>query len=471
MDRTKRLVFALAVILFLALPFVLHQGTQVEAQSINPAGFNSADWQSVLTPTLSAISRELDLSSFQPYLFLPFAWRSVMTTPRPTETPIFTATPSLTITPGLTKTPLPPTSGEFVVIGWNDLGMHCYNRDFSELAVLPPYNNLWAQVIKRGDPPQIITTGVTVSYSFPDNTYSVGKSNFWTFAPKLFGVTLPDNVGLAGKGLAGQMDAKTDHFVAEGIPLTEYSDSNPNVRDPFQLANLVVKDANGTVLATNQVVAPVSTEMRCDNCHSDGAFGITTGKVETNILTLHDKLSLSKYPAGHTTPLMQNRPVLCAECHSSNALGAPGAAGVASLSNAMHTMHDGKVPNTTDGCYNCHPGPTTKCLRDVMSRDGLGCVDCHGTMAKVKANPNPWLNEPRCENCHDNVHQNNALYRLSTGHGGLYCEACHDSTHAIARSTQPNDAIKFINLQGTAGTLRKCTVCHLTQPTSGGPHN
>src|SRR5512146_2588490 len=63
-----------------------------------------------------------------------------------------------------------PASG-YVVLGWNNLGMHCYNPDFSNLAILPPYNTLVAQVIKLGDPPQIITSGVVVEYSFPDNTY------------------------------------------------------------------------------------------------------------------------------------------------------------------------------------------------------------------------------------------------------------------------------------------------------------
>ena len=84
---------------------------------------------------------------------------------------------------------------EYVVLSWNDLGMHCYNRDFKDLAVLPPYNNLWAQVIKVGDPPQIVTEGLEVTYSFPDNTYSVGKSNFWQYDQDLFGVNLPPNIG------------------------------------------------------------------------------------------------------------------------------------------------------------------------------------------------------------------------------------------------------------------------------------
>ena len=403
------------------------------------------------------------------------ATRTLTATKTPTRAPSATATVTKTAT--RTATAAPPTATSvvasgpaYVVIAWNDLGMHCYNRDFQDIALLPPYNNLYAQVIKRGDPPQIVTSGLTVEYSFPENTYSVGKSNFWTYAQKLFGVALAPNIGLTGKGLAGKMDPKTDHFVAEGIPITEFND-NSTTPQPFQLANIVVKDSSGKVLTTNQAVAPVSTEMHCDNCHFNGAFGINTGRVETNILTLHDKSELSEYPAGHTGALMNRRPILCAECHASNALGAAGAPGVPNMSKAMHEKHKELVPNTTDGCYNCHPGPSTKCLRDVMSTQyNMGCTNCHGGMEQVKENPNPWLNEPRCDTCHTTVHQDQPLFRQSKGHGGLYCEACHDSTHAIAQSAQPRDAIKFINLQGYAGTLSKCTVCHLTQPTSGGPH-
>lgn len=368
----------------------------------------------------------------------------------------------------------PPAQPQYVVLGWNDLGMHCYNRDFQDLAVLPPFNNLVVQVVQRGNPPKIITTGVTVSYSFPENTYSVGKSNFWQYAQKLFGVALPPNIGLTGRGLAGNMDLKGNAFSAEGIPLTEYNDDNWQTRQPFQLANIVVKNSDGKELARNQVVAPVSTEMRCDKCHSDGQRdGIATGKVETNILVLHDNENADEYPAGHTGKLMDRRPVLCAECHASNALGAPGASGLPSLSNAMHDKHAGRVSDTLDGCYSCHPGPTTKCLRDVMSsKHAMDCISCHGGMHKVAQNPNPWLNEPRCDTCHSDpkYKQDQALYRQSKGHGGLFCEACHDSTHAIAPSTQSRDAIKFMNLQGAPGPISKCTVCHLTAPTSGGPH-
>ncbi|MCB9135319.1 MAG: cytochrome c3 family protein [Anaerolineales bacterium] len=367
-------------------------------------------------------------------------------------------------------------SGELAILTWNDLGMHCYNRDFQDLAVLPPFNTLWVQVVRNGDPPEVVTNGITVSYAFPDNTYSVGKTNFWDYEEMLFGVNLAPNVGLAGKGLSGTMDLETDHFVAVGIPLTEYRDSDLVNPYPYQLATITVRDeVTNNVLASTTVVAPVSSEMRCDNCHYDGAIDdIATGRVETNILTLHDQENAEDYPPGHDTPLMDRRPILCAECHASNALGAPGLPEIPSLSKAMHEKHAGEVTNDLDGCYNCHPGPETQCLRDVMSQqEGMDCIDCHGNMENVSTNPNPWLNEPRCDNtdCHGSSYaQDQPLYRNSAEHGGIYCAACHDSPHAIAPSREANDQIKFINLQGHVGPLDTCTVCHTTQPTDAGPH-
>lgn len=377
------------------------------------------------------------------------------------------ASPALVVTPR--------ESGDHVVLAWNDLGMHCYNPDYQDLAVLPPFNTLFAQVVQVGDPPQLVTSGVNVTYSFADNTYSVGKTNFWDYEYALFGVELPDNVGLAGKGLAGSMDLENDSYVAVGIPLTEFSDSNPTVPQPYQLATVSVYDSDtGAQLATVHPVAPVSKEMHCDNCHYDGGVGgIATGRVETNILTYHDMEHEDDYPPGHEGPLMGRRPILCAECHPSNALGAPGVPGLPSLSKAIHEKHHDAVPDTLAGCYNCHPGPETQCLRDVMSTQyGMDCIDCHGGMEAVADNPDPWLNEPRCDGCHTDPEyaQNNALYRLSTGHGGLYCEACHDSTHAVAASSQPRDGIKFLELQGHVGTLDTCTVCHAVQPVGPGPH-
>lgn len=88
-------------------------------------------------------------------------------------------------------------SGQMVVLGYNDLGMHCLNQDYSELVILPPFNTLHAQVIDRsGEDPRIVTSGITVNYRLPNNTHSADKINFWQYAQALFGVVLPPNVGL-----------------------------------------------------------------------------------------------------------------------------------------------------------------------------------------------------------------------------------------------------------------------------------
>ncbi len=393
-----------------------------------------------------------------------------------------------------------PSSGpQYAVLSWNNLGMHCYNPDFSNLAILPPYNTLVAQVIKLGDPPQILTSGVIVEYSFPDNTYSVGrqgrpdKTNFWQYAKDLFGVSLAPNLGLIGKGLAGTMDKSPDgdYFVAEGIPLTNIRDQDAVTRKPypFQKALITVKDASDPkkILAQLTVVAPVSTELMCQNCHADDMDATTkyfpdvqpTGKVETNILALHDYLNANNYAQYLSdrpdllakTPLMSHQPVLCGACHGSNAIGTPVVGNIKNLSNALHGHHNpGNAPDITpdtNGCYNCHPGPSTQCLRDTMSQNyAANCTNCHGAITTVAENPNPWLNEPKCSNCHGAAYDTGLpLYRESTGHGGIFCEGCHDSTHAIAPSREYNDTIKFIQLQGHSGTLRECTVCHATKPT------
>jgi len=382
----------------------------------------------------------------------------------------------------------PQAAGEYVVLAWNDLGMHCYNPNFQDIGVLPPWNTLWAQVIRVGDPPQVITTGISVTFFFADNTYSVVKSDFWDTSPYtpaqnaqlLFNLPepLPDNIGLAGTGLSGEMELRGDHFVAEGIPLTEFRDSDPTTPYPYQVATIVVHDATtGVELARTNPVAPVSTEMHCENCHYDfgpGNEDFGTGVIEQNILSQHDDENMDEYPPGHEGPLMDRRPILCAECHASNALGAPGAPGVPSLSNAIHDKHKQEVTQDLAGCYQCHPGPQTQCLRDVMyTEEGMDCVDCHGTMEQVSQNPEPWFNEPRCDNdaCHGSAYQQDqALYRMSSEHGGVYCAACHDSPHAIAPSREANDAIKFIGWQGHNGPLDTCIVCHASWPADPGPH-
>jgi hypothetical protein len=337
--------------------------------------------------------------------------------------------------------------------------MHCANKDFSTMVILPPYNNLNAQVIKVGDAdnlPKVITENVKVEYSVPGNTYSVGKTNFWTYANKIFGVTLADNIGLKGNGLSGTMTALTDHFTVEGIPLTPYPDNDLTKEHPYQMGLFKLLDLSNNLLATTQNVVPVSNEISCvsSGCHSS----------EKSIVNSHE--SVHNYD--------KTNPILCSQCHADNIMGKPGNGSVASLSYIIHNKHKTR----TSDCYKCHPGKVTQCFRDIMFQKGKLCTDCHGTIANVastiKSGRRPWLDEPTCASasCHYTryAEEPGKLFRESKGHGGLYCSACHGSPHAITPTINDNDNAQNLALQGTSGPLKNCKVCHGVNPLGKGPH-
>jgi hypothetical protein len=134
------------------------------------------------------------------------------------------------------------------LLGWNNLGMHCMDSDYSVFSVLPPYNTIEAQLIVAG---KLVTngTGYSVTYQAvadPDgsfNSTAMGKGNYYQFATALYGATLPPEGGLAGWPMPGTNNAplamlfeRTNHpapgvatpvnwFRAEGIPIAPYDDA------------------------------------------------------------------------------------------------------------------------------------------------------------------------------------------------------------------------------------------------------
>lgn len=341
-----------------------------------------------------------------------------------------------------------------VVFGYNDLGMHCMNEEFSELVILPPFNTLHAQVIERGAEPEIMESDVTVRYVIPANTHSADKTNFWSY-PVLG--SIPPDVGLAGFGMSGTMvPTGNNDWNAVGIPITPFDDSGRD--NPYPLATITVWQS-GQVMAQTQAVVPVSTEINCNLCHE-----ATDGQsVSHGILVAHDSL--------HATDLVNQKPVLCASCHADNALGLPGEPGVPNLSAAMHSAHAPRMDlvNLQEECYACHPGTRTKCLRDVHFAEGVTCTQCHGDMGAV-GNParNPWVDEPRCGDCHSRpgfeFEQPGTLFRNSKGHGGVHCAACHGSPHAITPTVTEVDNLQAIKIQGHSGMIDTCSVCHTVPP-------
>ncbi len=354
----------------------------------------------------------------------------------------------------------PAATGEYVVFAWNDLGMHCLNPTYDTAVILPPYNNLVAQVVQKGNPPKIVTGGLTVEYRILNNTYSSGKTDsfgavfaqFWSNALVVFGINLPIDKGLnlvdsgVHNGLSGQMLAKGDHFAADGIPLTPVDDAG--TWNPYQVAEINVKDATGNIVATTRATVPTSDEINCQKCHGADPFN--------DLLQRHDQL--------HGTALMTQKPVLCANCHGSPVLGknGPGSSGKY-LSYAIHNSHASRGAS----CYDCHPGATTKCSRSIAhtAPDG-NCTTCHGSMQQVAdsiaGGRIPWTTEPTCLSCHNvsGVNTGSVLYRNAKGHGNLYCASCHGSPHAMVPTNQPSDNYQAIQYQGKAKTIGSCGACH-----------
>jgi hypothetical protein len=349
----------------------------------------------------------------------------------------------------------PPSSPSVKVFSFNNLGMHCYDSDFSVFSILPPFNTVNAQVVRRGasatNPVILDNAQATVSFravvdaSGSINTTSANKTNFWDNVLALFGVSLPVDVGLAGVKMPGTGNTPQPFttyytpamkwFTAEGIPITILDDSNN--RNPYPLMAIVALDVlTSNLPSATSTVLPVSDEMYCSNCHSTGGvaanttaqtkYGIaawstsvvTQIQYRENILILHD--------AKHATGMMAVKPVLCASCHYSPALDLAGTGpsgnqvGKPMFSFAVHGRHgkdiNGGIPSATSpaiipgvdvaACYNCHPGTVTKCLRGAMGAAGITCNDCHGGLLAVggvyPTTParTPWVNEPRCESCH-----------------------------------------------------------------------
>ena len=440
-----------------------------------------------------------------------------------------------------------PTTPGYRLVAWSELGMHCIDgKDYSVFSVLPPYNVIHAQLVQTTEPPTLITSGVNITYQATNdtkssiNSSSAGKTNFWDYVPLLFQANVAPEMGLAGYQTQSvtpfpmTYNAVEGYWEAVGIPTVPYDDKM--TFNPFPMAQIVATDLSGNVLATASIVLAVSDEMTCSTCHASNsdvnakpAAGWVNNPdpakdVKQNILRKHDdRWPIRKYlPAlqtmGYTyqSTLYKTQaagtPVLCAACHSDNALGLAGVTGIRPLTSAMHTLHGSQVLLSTgttldqnsatsdlNSCYLCHPGPVTQCKRGAMNTQR--CAACHGNLTTVgKATRTGWLDEPSCQMCHNNslrytstftskgvwrqtqdqtfatnpnVPQTGKnLYRYSTGHGALFCSACHGSQHAELPSLQANDNVYATALQGYVAKITECSVCHSTVPVSptGGPH-
>lgn len=402
---------------------------------------------------------------------------------------------------GNTGGSIPVASGNYTILAWNDLGMHCMDADYSVFSILPPYNVLLAQVIKKGKEPDKLkdTDGITVVYESavdPDtgsiNTFGYGKNNFWQYSKPLYGADLFPDVGLAGKMTPSTTPETLDYmsdwswFKAEGIPLIPIDDNyNKNF---YPLVKVTAKDTNGAVLAETYTVLPVSDEMTCIQCHgsnsvsqdakpANGWENIADAEKDYrfNILKLHDdKHNISGYLNGlatkgyvYQTSLYQTAksgtPILCSACHISNALPGSGVTGIKPLTMAVHSKHSSvKDPSTKlalddvsnrNTCYKCHPGQETQCLRGAMGSASIQCQDCHGGMQNVgSATRNGWFDQPNCQACHYNGKRETTA--LSNGQ----IRVVSDNTFATNSNVPATGYSLYRFSEGHKGV--KCEACH-----------
>ncbi len=403
----------------------------------------------------------------------------------------------------------PAAAQEWTLVGWNNLGMHCMDADFSLFAILPPFNTFHVQLI---DPQGRLVrdpaaAGITVTYegvADPDgsrNTTSVGKTNFWRYAPGLFGVSLPENAGLAGFPMPGpgnialpmRYDAASGWFIAEGVPITPYDDAGR--KNYYPLMRLVARDRNGVVLTHTDIVLPVSDELSCKGCHgsgSDAAARPASGwafdpeaerDFRINVLQLHDDRHLGEtryqnaLAVGGYSPLgllasaaHDGKATLCATCHASEALPGSGQPGIAPLTQSVHGAHVllDDVDQGRTACYKCHPGSVTRCLRGAMgaavAADGslaMQCQSCHGTMRDVAATTRTgWLDEPTCQSCHTGTAlRNNGAIRFTSVFAPAGGERqAVDATFATNPNT-PAPGLSLYRFSTGHGGLQ-CAACH-----------
>lgn len=465
------------------------------------------------------------------------------------------------------------------LLGWNNLGMHCMDSDYSVFSILPPYNTIESQLIVAG---KLITNGAGYSVTYqavadPDGSFNStarGKGNFYEFVEQTYGAAVEPEFGLTPWPMPGSNNTpqamlfeptnrpapgvatKVNWFRAEGIPITPYDDAGH--KNPYPMMRIIARNGGGIAIATNDIVLPVSDEMDCRGCHASGtqaaakpgAGWVWAANQERdfrlNILRLHDEQQFAHHSALYTAALaargfnpqglyrgnvVDGKPVLCAACHASEALGAPSYGTIPSLTASVHSKHAGvmdpELNLTLDNsahraaCYRCHPGSATKCLRGAMggaiASDGtmsMQCQSCHGSMSQVGASDRVgWFMEPNCQGCHTGTATSNSgqirytsvftngsggvrvpanttfatqpdipapgisLYRFSAGHGGLQCSSCHGSTHAEFPATHQNDNLRNERIQGHAGVMVECTACHTgtsmpvnSSTARGGPH-
>jgi len=435
-------------------------------------------------------------------------------------------TANTTLTAVYGTPPPPPTGGDYKVLAWNDLGMHCACPGAETFLILPPFNTIRAQVFKYGaNDPVVVSSGVNVSYQMIDNNendnYLINTDPYYkniiAFSPKMFPGYQPvvsgKIVSISGLGLAGNMSYNSTPMAWEavGIPafpvptgtsgdvmLDPFSTTNAK-RNPYLTAQVKVTDTAGTVLATTNTVVPVAFG-GCCSCHLNLAAANGYTKDPRGSFNYMGKLHATKASTGRTVSKIDfsfidpdgdavGGPIRCSWCHWDPAMGESSAPGLANvwpnytiMPGATFTKADVKVSqySFSDVLHKFH-SQSPVVLSNYDPNIARNCYDCHpGNMSGDSFNcyrgamksASIW-----CVDCHGDLNQRASLGQLtqpwqqstlptcnapSTGVTSAF--PCHNAITYPTPGTWDNGLFgKFINSRGHKGSVL-CSTCH------GSPH-
>lgn len=405
-------------------------------------------------------------------------------------------------TPGL---PFGP-GDEYVLVSYGLQGLYLNTSHSKIWNLSQPVPVLNAQLIKRGDSPQVVTENVTLTWEMDAQTALLEQTE--------------DGNNEADPSLRRRGDmAPSPDGLSFTSPVPVSAMQTDGIQNPYPIVRITAKDSeSGQVLAESAAVVAVSPDLGCSLCHADAGMAI---------LEVHDRhqgTSLQESAKSGTA-------VSCRDCHSG--LGSdpakPVSEGGMSVSAAIHGWHAQYLPGKdSKACLTCHAGlgkshaDDEKHLRPLFARDlhierGLGCINCHGpledhSLALLKAEKDagndaaatamerlqprsvekiedisprmPWLQEPDCTGCHDfeikplsgsasafnmwTEDPSGLFSQRADGMAMVRCLSCHGAPHAIYPAENPvgrdRDNIVPLQYQQHArplGAAGNCALCHM----------
>jgi hypothetical protein len=396
------------------------------------------------------------------------------------------------------------SKNNYILLAATNQGMHFQVVAPGKLGLLTPPSHIKAQLIKRGEVPELITEGVELEFSVLDPQPKLHTPGYWSELKKYFKYLSAPK---------GKLRFNPEAGVFESAPLVlEPFDQGGGTR-PFPAFGITAKDvASGKVLVSTVLTTAVSAEMGCGQCHGGGSAlnggGLSAATVE-DMMQKHDRKMRS-----NLLKRSQTEQIFCQECHGDPSMGQEGDPKLLNVSAAIHGLHAVYLSDKEeDACLSCHPTNAEgepRSLRGIHARVEVTCFDCHGYLEdhaaallkkeaeagkpgaktllallkprKVESldevNPRrPWVNEPDCLSCHvdfavpseaDAYNQwtesKAELYHNRKGEtGSVGCISCHGSPHALYPTLSNKDSAQPVQYQNNPypmGANLKCTVCH-----------